>query len=176
MLDHMILYYVWEYIIPCSRSRLSAAPAAPPLRLRVRDDAQTQWRIRSNRSQWGLGLIQMQTSRGTCTSHSWMMFVASPPFSPFASFSPCLHIKPAPLLTWKSPFWSRGAKLVHSCPWSVVNCFRPPLNPPPFPLLTVPFSSRYMPFKDNITTSDTQSDIVITFQNWNSKWDISTVL
>ncbi len=30
MLDHMILYYVWEYIYPCSRSRVSAAPAAPP--------------------------------------------------------------------------------------------------------------------------------------------------
>jgi hypothetical protein len=31
----------------------------PPARttcLRVRDDAQTQWRIRVNRSQWGLGL------------------------------------------------------------------------------------------------------------------------
>ncbi len=26
--------------------------------LRVRDDAQTQWRIRVNRSQWGLGLIR----------------------------------------------------------------------------------------------------------------------
>jgi hypothetical protein len=30
MLDHMILYYVLEYIYPCSRSRVSAAPAAPP--------------------------------------------------------------------------------------------------------------------------------------------------
>jgi hypothetical protein len=29
MLDHMILYYVWEYIYPCSRSPGSAAPAAP---------------------------------------------------------------------------------------------------------------------------------------------------
>jgi hypothetical protein len=62
MLDHMILYYVLEYIYPCSRSRVSAAPAAPPPpRLRVRDDAQTQWRIRVNRSQWGLGL-----STGPC--------------------------------------------------------------------------------------------------------------
>jgi hypothetical protein len=56
MLDHMILCYVLEYIYPCSRSRVSAAPAAPPPHLRVRDDAQTQWRIRVNRSHWCLGL------------------------------------------------------------------------------------------------------------------------
>ncbi len=58
MLDHMIFYNVWEHIYPCSRSRGSAAPAAPPPLLRVRDDAQSQWRIRVNRSQWGLGLIE----------------------------------------------------------------------------------------------------------------------
>ncbi len=38
-------------------ARVSAAPATPPpLCLRVQDDAQTQWRIRANRSQWSLGL------------------------------------------------------------------------------------------------------------------------
>jgi hypothetical protein len=31
-------------------------PPLPLPRLRVRDDAQIQWRIRVNRSQWGLGL------------------------------------------------------------------------------------------------------------------------
>jgi hypothetical protein len=30
MLDHMIFYYVLEYIYPCSCSCVSAAPAAPP--------------------------------------------------------------------------------------------------------------------------------------------------
>jgi hypothetical protein len=56
----MIILCVREHIYPCSRSRGSAAPAAPPPPrqnyLRVRDDAQTQWRIRVNQSQWGLGL------------------------------------------------------------------------------------------------------------------------
>ncbi len=59
----MISYY---YIV-CVRVYLSlfllhgsAAPAVPPppitTCLRVRDDAHSQWSIRINRSQWGLGL------------------------------------------------------------------------------------------------------------------------
>ncbi len=30
MLDNMILYYVWEYIYPCSHSRVSATPPPSP--------------------------------------------------------------------------------------------------------------------------------------------------
>jgi hypothetical protein len=52
MLDHMIFIICESMFIPV------LAPAAPPPRLRVRDDAQTQWRISVNRSQWGLGLRQ----------------------------------------------------------------------------------------------------------------------
>ncbi len=49
--------------IPVLTPVLVPLPPLPPLRLRVRDDAQTQWRIRANRSQWGLGL-NMVTEHG----------------------------------------------------------------------------------------------------------------
>jgi hypothetical protein len=42
--------------IPVLAPVLVPLPPLPPLCLRVRDDAQTQWRICANRSQWGLGL------------------------------------------------------------------------------------------------------------------------
>jgi hypothetical protein len=52
--------------IPVLAPVLVLLPPLPPPRLRVRDDAQIQWRICANRSQWGLGLSvtsYMQSAR-----------------------------------------------------------------------------------------------------------------